>query len=54
MAKFVSMVAMFLVKDFIVESDAPMIANFACYTEFDQSEFVGLVDFASYPTVRHG
>ncbi|TYZ61372.1 hypothetical protein PybrP1_005242 [[Pythium] brassicae (nom. inval.)] len=41
----------FLVKDFIAHSDAPTIADFAAYCEFDQLELIGY-DFAKFPKVH--
>lgn len=52
MTKFVTMIEIFLVKDFIAHSDEPTIADFACYNEFDQLELTGLFDFSKYPKVH--
>lgn len=41
----------FLVKDFIARTDAPTIADYAAYCEFDQLEFMGY-DFSKFPKVH--
>ncbi|KAF1319490.1 Glutathione transferase, theta class, partial [Globisporangium splendens] len=40
-----------LIKDYIAETDAPTIADYAAYCEFGQTELMGLFDFSKYPKV---
>uniref|UniRef100_K3W5M4 GST N-terminal domain-containing protein n=1 Tax=Globisporangium ultimum (strain ATCC 200006 / CBS 805.95 / DAOM BR144) TaxID=431595 RepID=K3W5M4_GLOUD len=39
------------VKDYIAETDAPTIADYAAYCEFGQTELMGVFDFSKYPKV---
>ncbi|KAF1323738.1 Glutathione transferase, theta class, partial [Globisporangium splendens] len=38
-------------KDYICETDAPTIADYAAYCEFGQTELMGVFDFSKYPKV---
>ncbi|KAF4315471.1 hypothetical protein G195_009684 [Phytophthora kernoviae 00238/432] len=47
--KLVELMEKFLVKDFVAESDAPTLADFAAYCEFVQIELMGVYDFSKHP-----
>ncbi|KAG7384356.1 Glutathione S-transferase theta-1 [Phytophthora pseudosyringae] len=49
LAKLVTLMEKFLVKDFVAESDAPTLADFAAYCEFVQVELMGILELTAYP-----
>lgn len=51
-SRYVAIVEAYLVNDFIAQTDAPTIADFACYCEFDQLEMADQFDFTKYPKVN--
>ncbi|KAF1323684.1 Glutathione transferase, theta class, partial [Globisporangium splendens] len=51
LTKTTALLETFLVKDYIAETDAPTIADYAAYCEFGQTELMGVFDFSKYPKV---
>lgn len=47
--KYVELFEKFLVKDYVAQTDAPMIADYALYCEVDQLEITKAFDFSKFP-----
>lgn len=47
--KYVELLEKFLVKDYVAQTDAPTIADYALYCEVDQLEIAKAFDFSKFP-----